>query len=288
MPRARTNYPSTAAAFQPQGSGCFSGFLLPPLAVVIVGSLLAIFALNVTPENLTAQAAPGTPATSPLLNSAVGAFLPGPATPVPNGSGQSSVDTIPGPPVAPPQAALQLTFSNAAVEAAPAATTALSPVFTPQIQYWGKSITRWASAAGLDPNLAAVVMQIESCGDPSATSRSGAIGLFQVMPFHFAASDSPYDPDVNALRGLDYLRRSLQAAHNDARLAFAGYNGGIGVISRAEWSWPAETVRYAYWGSGIYADAIAGLKESSRLNEWLTAGGSGLCARASQRLGLDN
>ena len=288
MPRARTDNPTTAAAFPSQGSGCLSGFLLPPMAVLIVGSLLAVFALNVTPQNLTARAAPGTPPSNPLLNSAVGALLPDAPTPMPNGSGQSSADTIPGPPVAPPQAALQLAFPNISVDAAPAASTALSPVFTPQIQYWAESLKRWASAAGLDPNLAAVVMQIESCGDPSATSRSGAIGLFQVMPYHFAASDSPYDPDVNALRGLDYLRRSLTAANNDARLAFAGYNGGIGVISRAEWTWPAETVRYAYWGSGIYADAIAGSQESSRLNEWLTAGGSGLCARASARLGLDN
>ena len=81
------------------------------------------------------------------------------------------------------------------------------------------------------------------------------------MPYHFAASDSPYDPDTNAARGLDYLRRSLATAHNDARLAFAGYNGGIGVISRGEYTWPAETVRYAYWGSGIYADAISGAAE---------------------------
>jgi soluble lytic murein transglycosylase-like protein len=140
----------------------------------------------------------------------------------------------------------------------------------------------------VDPNLAAVVMQIESCGDPTATSRAGAIGLFQVMPYHFAAADSPYEPDTNALRGLSYLRRSLTASNNDARLAFAGYNGGVGVVSRGDWTWPAETVRYAYWGSGIYADAISGASESPRLQEWLAAGGSGLCSRAGAQLGLDN
>jgi hypothetical protein len=291
MPRARIDDPSqTAAAFESQGSGCFSAYLLPPLAVIIVGTLLALFVFNVTPENLTVQAAaPGTDAHSPLLDSAVGAFIPDPATAVPSsGSDQAIIDKIAGPPAAPPQAALQLAFPNIAIQAAPASQKALSAVFTPEVQYWGDAISRWAAAAGIDPNLAAVVMQIESCGDPSATSGSGAMGLFQVMPFHFTASDSPYDPDTNALRGLDYLRRSLAAAHNDARLAFAGYNGGIGVISRSEWTWPAETVRYAYWGSGIYADATAGLSESSRLNEWLTAGGSGLCSRAGQRLGIDN
>ncbi len=112
------------------------------------------------------------------------------------------------------------------------------------------------------------------------------MGLFQVMPFHFSATDSPYAPDTNALRGVGYLRNALTAANNDARLALAGYNGGIGVIGRSEWTWPAETIRYAYWGGGIYADAISGRSVSPRLNEWLSAGGSGLCARAGQRLGV--
>ncbi len=288
MPRARTN-PSqhTAAAYRSQGSGCFSAYMLPPLAVIFVGVLLALFAFNMTPRDLHAQAAPSTPISDPLLDTAVDAALPSP-TPVPGtASVHAQVDHIPGPPAAPQaQALIQLSFPNLAVEAAPPSSHPISSVFTPEVQHWGPAISRWAAQAGVDPNLAATVMQIESCGDPSATSGSGAIGLFQVMPYHFAGSDSPYDPDTNALRGLSYLRRSLDAANNDARLAFAGYNGGIGVIGRSQFLWPAETVRYAYWGSGIYADAIAGLPESSRLNEWLTAGGSGLCGRSAQRLGI--
>lgn len=290
MPRARTDYSQQTAAATPSGgSGCFSAYLLPPLAVVIVGVLLALFVFTSTPHDITASAAPSTPINDPLLDDAVNTIDPAP-TPVPGtASVQARVDHIPGPPAAPqPQALLQLSFPNLAIQAAPAGSKAISSVFSPQVQYWGPAITRWAFQAGVDPNLAATVMQIESCGDPGATSGSGAIGLFQVMPFHFAASDLPYDPDTNALRGLIYLKRSLQAANNDARLAFAGYNGGIGVIGRNELLWPAETVRYAYWGSGIYADAVAGLPQSSRLNEWLRAGGSGLCARAGQRLGIDN
>jgi soluble lytic murein transglycosylase-like protein len=163
----------------------------------------------------------------------------------------------------------------------------LSPVFTPEIQYWKDSILRWAAALGLDPNLVAVVMQIESCGNPFARSSAGALGLFQVMPFHFMASDNPTTPDTNAARGLAYLKRSLAAAKNDARLALAGYNGGISVISRSEWSWPAETIRYTYWGSGIYSDASSGATGSPRLTEWLRAGG-GMCSRARQILGINN
>ena len=164
----------------------------------------------------------------------------------------------------------------------------IATLFTPEVQYWGGDITRWAAQVGLDPNLAAVVMQIESCGDPRALSRAGAMGLFQVMPFHFAAADAPYLPETNAARGLAYLGHALSAAEGDPRLAFAGYNGGISVIGKPEWTWPAETVRYAYWGSGIYADALSAAASSSRLDEWLGAGGASLCRAARQRLALED
>ena len=141
----------------------------------------------------------------------------------------------------------------------------------------------WASQTGLDPNLIATVMQIESCGDPRATSGAGAMGLFQVMPYHFESGENPYLPDTNALRGLGYLKQSLGSANGDARLAFAGYNGGISVIAKAESSWAAETVRYVYWGSGIYANALQGATRSDRLDEWLGHGGASLCAQAATR-----
>lgn len=66
----------------------------------------------------------------------------------------------------------------------------LAPFFTPEVDYWAAAISRWANASNLDPNLVAVVMQIESCGNPSARSSAGAMGLFQVMPFHFFVTDS--------------------------------------------------------------------------------------------------
>jgi soluble lytic murein transglycosylase-like protein len=163
---------------------------------------------------------------------------------------------------------------------------ALSPIFTPEVQHWGGQIAVWAASAGVDPNLAATVMQIESCGDPLARSSAGAIGLFQVMPFHFDVLDNPYDPATNAARGLAYLRKALERAGGKYLLAFAGYNGGIGVIGRSESLWASETRRYVYWGEGIYADAVSGRTESPRLQEWLAAGGASLCRQAHQRLGL--
>jgi soluble lytic murein transglycosylase-like protein len=167
----------------------------------------------------------------------------------------------------------------------PAAQTAsIAAFFVPEVQFWGKSIETWAGASDLDPNLVAVVMQIESCGDPSAVSSAGAMGLFQVMPYHFTTADDPFDPDTNALRGLSYLSDSLAAAEGDIGLALAGYNGGIGLIPEPEWDWPAETQRYSQWGTGIYADAKSGASLSPRLTEWLSAGGQAMCEAASERL----
>ncbi|MBI3167006.1 MAG: transglycosylase SLT domain-containing protein [Chloroflexi bacterium] len=164
--------------------------------------------------------------------------------------------------------------------------SSLSPIFQREVLYWADSIVRWASASNLDPNLVATIMQIESCGDPRATSSAGAMGLFQVMPFHFATTDDPYNPETNAARGLAYLVRSLATANGDARLAMAGYNGGIGVIPRAEWTWSAQTKRYVQYGAPIYSDAISGVNPSNALIEWYTKYGVSLCNQASQRLGL--
>ena len=164
--------------------------------------------------------------------------------------------------------------------------TDISPIFTQEVQYWAGNILRWANASSLDPNLVAVVMQIESCGDPRAVSSAGAMGLFQVMPFHFTANENPYNPNTNALRGLNYLARSLSASHGNIRLTLAGYNGGIGVVTRGEWTWAAETIRYVYYGAPIYEDARAGLTYSPKLEEWYQKYGAGLCRQAGKRLGI--
>ena len=166
--------------------------------------------------------------------------------------------------------------------------TNISPIFTREVQYWSPDIKRWANASALDPNLVAVILQIESCGNPSARSSAGAMGLFQVMPFHFHFGENPYNPETNALRGLSYLARSLQTANGDARLALAGYNGGIGVISRYQWTWSAETKRYIYYGAPIYEDARSGKTSSPMLDEWYRKYGAGLCRDASRKLGLNN
>lgn len=162
----------------------------------------------------------------------------------------------------------------------------LSPIFTPSVQYWKNDLIAWAADYDLDPNLAATVMQIESCGYPNANSIVGAKGLFQVMPFHFEEGDEMLDPDTNAAHGLAYFATGLNLADGHAGLALAGYNGGHNLIDRAYETWPLESQRYYRWGGGIYREASAGWDSSPTLAAWLAAGGQSLCDTAESYLGL--
>jgi soluble lytic murein transglycosylase-like protein len=139
---------------------------------------------------------------------------------------------------------------------------------------------------GVDPNIVATIMQIESCGNPDAESHAGAKGLFQVMPFHFSDGEAMFDPDTNAMRGLAFFNEQLRYTNNDIFLSFAGYNGGYAASGGNYANWPNETQRYYYWAKGIYEEASSGVEESPTLSEWLAAGGAAGCHRAATRLGL--
>jgi hypothetical protein len=156
------------------------------------------------------------------------------------------------------------------------------PALMPEVQRWSDDIHRWSKEYALDPVLIAVVMQIESCGHPTVQSSVGAMGLFQVMPFHFSPFDDPFDPDTNAKRGLTYLARCLELSNGHIDLALAGYNGGLSLISQDSSTWSEETRRFVSWGTGIYAEISEDRTDSPTLQTWLKAGGSALCAHASQ------
>lgn len=160
----------------------------------------------------------------------------------------------------------------------------LAPVFTPTVHRWAPLIDAAASENELPAALISTVIQIESCGDPKAVSPAGALGLMQVMPYHFSADQDPLEPGVNLFVGTEYLRRAIELAHGDIAAALAGYNGGHGQIDRPSISWPEETQRYVLWGSGIYADADRDAANSPTLDRWLAAGGRNLCRQAGLHL----
>jgi hypothetical protein len=162
----------------------------------------------------------------------------------------------------------------------------IAPLFTPEVRHWSGDIGRWANRYGLDPNLLATVMQIESCGHPTVSSYAGAQGLFQVMPFHFNADENQLDPDTNAHRAADFLKICVNSANGDTGLAMACYNGGQSVITQPYAYWQSQTQRYYHWGTGIYNDALNHQSHSDTLDQWLAAGGTTLCQKAQSALGM--
>ncbi len=58
----------------------------------------------------------------------------------------------------------------------------LSPFFPPAIQQWKLEIENQAGVNGIDANMIASVILMESGGDALAYSSCGAVGLMQVMP----------------------------------------------------------------------------------------------------------
>jgi soluble lytic murein transglycosylase len=95
----------------------------------------------------------------------------------------------------------------------------------------------------LDPALLAAVIYQESRFDPQAESKSGAIGLMQLLPEtakgialrtgggRFEVADL-YDPEINVRYGSWYLRHLLAKYDGDLDKALAAYNGGQGNVDR--------------------------------------------------------
>jgi soluble lytic murein transglycosylase-like protein len=110
------------------------------------------------------------------------------------------------------------------------------------------SIVRAAAAKyGLEPQLLAAVIAVESGYRTNAVSPKGAQGLMQLMPA--TASDlsvtDPFDPEQNIDGGARYLKQLLDQ-HGDSFVeALAAYNAGAGRVARYKGIPPyKETIEY--------------------------------------------
>lgn len=126
--------------------------------------------------------------------------------------------------------------SDGAAESAPICS--VGPGFPDSIRRWCDLIEAYASQQSLDPNLIAAVILQESGGKPDAYSKSGAVGLMQVMPRDgiaatfqcingpcFAARPSIEelsDPDYNVAFGTKMLA-GLIGKHGSVREALRAY-----------------------------------------------------------------
>jgi soluble lytic murein transglycosylase-like protein len=160
----------------------------------------------------------------------------------------------------------------------------LASFFTPEVQAWRTQIREWAKTYSVNPNVIAIVIQIESCGNPVAISGAGALGLMQVMPFHFDNGENMINPDTNVQNGMTVFYECLtQFADWDLGLALACYNGGPSVTTIDYDLWAEETQHYYRWATGLWRDVEQGKKSSSTLDDWLNAGGQRLCDQAARQ-----
>ncbi|HWQ10174.1 MAG TPA: lytic transglycosylase domain-containing protein, partial [Holophaga sp.] len=91
-----------------------------------------------------------------------------------------------------------------------------------------------ATDVGVDPYLARAVIQAESAFNYRARSRTGALGLMQLMPQtaeRFGVLD-PFDPRQNITGGTKYLRWLMDHFKGDITKTVAAYNAGEGAVEK--------------------------------------------------------
>ena len=122
----------------------------------------------------------------------------------------------------------------------------------------------------LDPYLLAAVIYAESKFDAGAKSKSGAIGLMQLLPdtakgialhtggTHFRVQDL-YDPEINVRYGAWYLRH-LIGKYRDERTALAAYNAGQDNVD--QWRRAGQGIQFSE--TRAYVERVEQLKRIYR------------------------
>lgn len=167
------------------------------------------------------------------------------------------------------------------------------------VQRWEELLIEAGRQHKVDPALLAIVMLVESGGNPNARSSAGATGLMQVMPATargIAAErgitdfsvDQLYEPEVSIDFGAYYLAQQLRSFGRvddpdwaeSVRNAAVAYNGGPGAAQRfvKGSSIAAETRSYHNWVGGMWSER--GGAGSTTFERWMAAGGARLVAAA--------
>lgn len=127
---------------------------------------------------------------------------------------------------------------------------------------YAEMINRYARESGINPQIVASLIQVESSFRPQAVSNAGAYGLMQIMPETWwqvnkvikvcderqkseCSTTCYYNPELNIRIGIAYLSQLLKKYHGNMVLALAAYNAGPGAVDRYDGIPPyAETIYY--------------------------------------------
>lgn len=110
-----------------------------------------------------------------------------------------------------------------------------------------EKVMQYSDKYGVDPELVKIVIDVESGYRKFAISRTGAMGLMQLMPITFGdmGGTDPFDIDTNLEAGIKYLSIQLRRFQN-TELALSAYNAGPYNVSSRGNRVPdfGETQRY--------------------------------------------
>lgn len=115
-------------------------------------------------------------------------------------------------------------------------------------------VKRMSRRHGVDSNLVAAVIEVESNFEPDAVSHKGAQGLMQIMPAtgKDLGLKKPFDMEDNIEAGVKYLKEQLRRFGDNA-LALAAYNAGPKQVERYDGVPPfPETRQYVQKVLSIY------------------------------------
>jgi soluble lytic murein transglycosylase-like protein len=98
-----------------------------------------------------------------------------------------------------------------------------------------QAIEESARKHSVDPNLVRAMIKVESNFNPKAVSRTGAMGLMQLMPStaRQLSVTNPFDPQQNVDAGVRHLKHLLNNFGGDVKLTLAAYNAGEGAVARS-------------------------------------------------------
>lgn len=186
---------------------------------------------------------------------------------------------------------------------APQSTDITSPWVPDSVKHWKTPVAKMAKKYNIDPNLLAIIMTLESGGNPKAESEAGAKGLMQItaptgkdIAAKFLKQPRThydlFDPETNIEFGaayLAYLRDEFGTVKQGpewtatVELIAAGYNGGPGAANNLEQGKglrDTQTVIYSRDAFNMWRERHA--QESPTYDRWLERGGIDLVEKASQ------
>lgn len=135
---------------------------------------------------------------------------------------------------APLEAALEVVPTQAPQALAVKADSAARESTAVRRMRYSPHVVAAARASKVDAALIHAVISAESAYDPAALSRTGAVGLMQLMPAtaqRYGVTD-PWDPEQNIHGGTRYLRDLLRRFPNNLKLTIAAYNAGEGAVAK--------------------------------------------------------